>query len=347
MFVTERRDVETVLRDYGIRAEIKEIAELQRYHYERYDPDSKEVRLIVKISLETAPPLVIRFKNEADVTRELIESQCRFAEVMRQNGIATPPQYRTDGRFAKWYHIGEYDVIVTVEQFAENQLKLVDARTAEKTGALLAKMHNISEQNGLHVDNAVLFDPFAANDLFAYDDFQALGQQLQGDERVLFDRIVEKYNEYMELLSPLRACPRYAVQGDISDCNLYLAAPEEIGIFDFNRCGDNVLFCDAAMQAIFEARLMSYPENRGENWEDELLRAFWRGYCSVRAVSEEEWRLYAYLYAIVHAFWSQDIIWREDSLLNAHKAGDRETVRRRLGDIWQRLNELNDVTCRS
>lgn len=340
MFTIEHRDVETVLRDYGIPAALREITELQRYHYERYDPDSKEVRLIVKVSLEGVAPLVLRFKNENDVTAELIESQCRFAEVMRQNGIATPLQYRADGRFARWYHIGAYDVIVTVEQFVENQLKLVDARIAEQTGALLARMHNISERNGLHVDNTVLFDPFAANDLFAYEDFAALGDSLSGECRELFDRIVEKYREYMERLAPLRAYPRYAVQGDISDCNLYLAAPEEIGIFDFNRCGDNVLFCDAAMQALFEARLMSYAENGPEDTEAGRLAAFWRGYCSVRKVSQEEWRLYAYLCAIIRAFWSQDIIWREDSLLNAQEAGDTETVRRRLGDIWQRLNEV-------
>ena len=38
--------------------------------------------------------------------------------------------------------------------------------------------------------------------------------------------------------------------------NLYQAASGEIGVFDFNRCGDNNLFCDAVMQAVFEARLM-------------------------------------------------------------------------------------------
>lgn len=342
MFTIERRDVETVLRDYGIAAEIREITELQRYHYERYDPESREVRLIVKVSLDAAPPLVLRFKNENDVTLALMESQCRFAAAMGQNGIATPVQYQAGGHFANWYHIGGYEVIVTVENFVENQLKLVDIPTAEKTGVLLAKMHNIAERNGLHVDGAVLFDPFAPNDLFAYDDFAALGDSLSGECRELFDKIVEKYHAYMEILAPLRTYPRYAVQGDISDCNLYLAAPEEIGIFDFNRCGDNVLFCDAAMQSLFEARLMCYPDDCGEDAEARRLAAFWRGYCSVREVSEEEWRLYAYLRAIICAFWSQDLCWKEDSILNAHEAGDMDTVRRRLEDIWRRLG---DVRC--
>lgn len=340
MFEIKRSDVEAVLSDYGISAEIEDIIELQRYNYERCDPDSKEVRLIVKVTFADAPPVVVRFKNESDVTINLIESQCAFADTMRQNGIASPTQYRKNGSFANWYCIGGYDVIVTVERFIENELKLVDAHISEKTGELLAKMHNISEQNELHVDNAVLFDPFAINDLFAYDDFETLGDSLDGDLKELFDRIVLKYNEYMEILSPLKECPRYAVQGDISDCNLYLASENEIGIFDFNRCGDNVLFCDAAMQSVFEARLMTYPEDRAENFESELLSAFWRGYSSYRSVSENEWYLYSYLYAVINAFWSQDIRWKENSLLNAHEANDTETVGSRLTDILNRLNDL-------
>ena len=31
--------------------------------------------------------------------------------------------------------------------------------------------------------------------------------------------------------------------------------------------------------------------------------------------SEEQKRMYPYLYAIIHAFWSMDIKWKEDSLM--------------------------------
>lgn len=60
---------------------------------------------------------------------------------------------------------------------------------------------------------------------------------LENENKVLFDKIVNKYNAYMEILSPLKKYPR-AVQGDISECNLYLTSFGELGIFDFNRCGD-------------------------------------------------------------------------------------------------------------
>lgn len=342
MFNVKINDVENILKDYHIVSKIKKISELQRYNYENNNPDSKEVRLIIKVDLDGFFPLVVRFKNESDVTIELIEGQSHFADVLRNNGIITPYQYKSRGRFANPYKINGYDVIVTVEQFVENEIKIVDAETAEKTGALLAKIHTIAEENNLHVCNKVLFDPFEHNDLFDFKTFQSLESALDHKDKVLFDKIVNKYNAYMEILSPLKNYPRYAVQGDISDCNLYRTALGEIGIFDFNRCGDNILFCDAVMQAVFEARLMDYPENREDDFETKILTSFLDGYCSVCNFSEEQKSWYPYLYAIIDAFWSNDIRWSEDSLLNAHKNGDVESVHRWLLTIWERLTSSPD-----
>ena len=159
--------------------------------------------------------VVIRFKNESDVTIGLIESQSQFAYMMRNEGIATPYQYQTDGKFAKWYSIGSYDVIVTGEQFVENEIKVVDAMTARKTGELLAKMHIISEDKNIHIDNDVLFNPFTDNDLFDFGAFASLESVLEDEDKILFDKIVDKYNMYMDILTPLKKYPRYAVQGKL------------------------------------------------------------------------------------------------------------------------------------
>lgn len=337
MLIVDRSDIDTILKDFGSFGEVEYVSELERYHYEQHDPHSKEVRLIVKAGFASDSPLVIRFKNEADVTREIMESQSRFADELRKNGIITPRQYQSDGAFARWYDINGYHVLVAVEEFAENEITVVDAATAEKTGELLARMHSISEKNDLHVSNAVLFDPFAANDLFAAAFFLSLGSAFSGGDRALFDKIVQRYGAYMEVLSPLKAQPRYAVQGDISCCNLYRTCSGELGIFDFNRCGDNNLFCDAVMQAVFEARLMDYPDGAGDDIRPEVLTSFLRGYRSVRDFSEEQQNWYPYLYAVINAFWSSDIRWNEDSLVNAVKNGDTERAREWLAAIWQRL----------
>lgn len=82
----------------------------------------------------------MRFKNEKGVTKELIESQCLFADVLRQNGIDTPNQYRADGNFAKRYMIGGYDVIVTLESFVDNEIKIVNEEIAKKQVNSLQKL---------------------------------------------------------------------------------------------------------------------------------------------------------------------------------------------------------------
>jgi len=333
MFKITCEDIASILQDYGIVGRIRNFFELQRYHYERNDPNSREVRLIVKIELEDGVPLVIRFKNEDDVTIELVESQSQFADVLKNEGIITPMQYRSKGSYANWYTIGGYDVIVTLEQFVEKEIKVVDEITAKKTGELLAKTHNIAQQHNLHISNDVIFNPFEHNDLFDFDAFASLSRCLMGEDKTLFDKITDKYNTYMEVLAPLRKYPQYAVQGDISECNLFLTDEGDIGIFDFNRAGDNILFCDAVMQAIFEARLMDYPENIDEDYEAKILASFWDGYCSVRILSREEQEWYPYLCAIIYAFWNFDM----DSLLNAHKAGNSDGVRQWLEIIWKRL----------
>lgn len=341
MFIVDINDIENILKDYHIFSKIIQITELQRYDYENSNSEQKQVRLIIKADLEEFSSLVIRLKNESDVTIELIESQCEFADALSNNGVATPYQYKICDKFAKWYSINGYDVIATVEEFAENEIKTVDEVTARKTGKLLAAMHNISEANNLHIHNGVLFNFFERNELFDFETFSSIKSGLEDKDSVIFDSIVNKYNTYMNILSPLKECKKYAVQGDISNCNLYQNASEEIGVFDFNRSGDNILFCDAVMQAVFEARLMDYPKNKDNDFELKILMSFLEGYCSIRPFSEYEKKFFPYLYSIINAFWSSDIRWDKDSLLNQYKKGDSEGVHRRLIKIHEHL-ALND-----
>ena len=59
-------------------------------------------------------------------------------------------------------------------------------------------------------------------------------------------------------------------------------------MFDFNRCGDAVLYYDAVMQAIFEARLMDYPEELAGRQEVTILPAFLQGYHRERPFSRQQ-----------------------------------------------------------
>lgn len=346
MFEVTISDINSIISDYGIPYKALNYSELERYHYEKRDPDTKQVRLIVKAELENSEAVVIRFKNENDVTPELLESQSRFAFLLKENGIETPTLYAFNGSFAKWYSIGGYDVIVCVEQFVDGELDCVDTQTAFETGALLAKTHNIAESANFHVDNKVLFDPFEYNDLFSYIDFAAHEKELTEIDSALYRSITEKYNEHMKFLNPLKNEPRYAVQGDISNCNLYLTDDGTLGIFDFNRCGDNNLLCDCIMQAVFEARLMDYPEEYGDDCEGQILSAFLNGYHQQRPISQEQLSLFPRLYTIINAFWSADVKWNEDSLINSLEKSDIEAVREHMKSIYTKLNTPNAFAVR-
>lgn len=339
MFHVTKEEVQSILSDFWLFEPVEAITELQRYHYEKKDPLTREVRLILKVDRQKAEPVVVRFKNEQDVTRDLIEQQSAFAHLLFENGVETPRQYQANGCFTQWVTLGGYEVVVTVESFVQGEIHIVEEDTAEKTGALLARTHQIAEKNGVHVANPVLFDPLSDNDLFDFAAFCSHEAALRPLAPALYEQIVTAYETCRQKLFPFKAEPRYAVQGDISDCNLYKTARGDIGLFDFNRCGDNHLYFDTVMQAVFESQLMDYPVGYGEREKEKILAAFLRGYQSVRPFTQEQKETYPYFVAMIRAFWSMDIKWKENSLCQVVEREDWESARAWLQEIDRRLRE--------
>lgn len=339
MLSIEITDINPILEAYGAAPAIS-FEELQRYNYEDEGEDAKHVRLILKANLNDGSAVVVRLKNESDVTLEMIEQQCRFANLLYENGIPTPRQYSSNDSFANLYTVNGYELIVCVEDFAEGGITEVNAETAEKTGALLARTHNIAERFNAHVEADVLFDPFKLNDLFTVPEFDKVIPQEDSELREVSQKIMSLYNEYMEKLSPLKAEPSYAVQGDISDCNLYRTKDGGIGLFDFNNSGDCNLFCDAFMQAVFEARLMDYSEECRQNSEQIILPAFLKGYDSQRPFSALQKKLMPYLYAIIDAFWAAYTLWGKDGLQTAIYNKDNAQIKCCIYGILERISVL-------
>ncbi|MDO4387014.1 MAG: phosphotransferase [Clostridia bacterium] len=333
MFTVTKEQVASILRDFGMASEVAEFTELQRSHYEKDDPETKEVRLITKVGLANGKPLVVRFKNEEDVTLEIINAQSRFARLLAEHGVETPTVYAANGQYARWYALNGYDVIVTVEDFVPGEVRAVDAAIAEKTGGLLARMHNIAENADFHVQNDVLFDPLKANDLFSFEDFEAQKDVLSSLDKALYDDITRRHEELLQRVRVFENEPRYAVQGDISDCNLYQTDDGTIGVFDFNRCGDNVLYYDAIMQAIFEARLMVYAEELAGKQEEIILSAFLKGYHRERPFTRQQIEVFPCLYAIVSTFWRMDV----NRLINSIKTGKSDAAHEWMEKIQKRL----------
>ncbi len=336
MFQITVNDINIILKDYHIDAECSSYTELQRYDYEEDDPATKNVRLIVKVELKDGCSLVLRFKNEEDAPQDVIEAQSRFAALLYEQGIETPKAYVSDGLFTRLYTINGYDVVVTVEEFKEGEIRTVDPQTAEDTGELLARMHNTAEANDFHVKCEVLFDPLAPNDLFFYESFLKRKERLLEIDRDLYNSIVKKHDELISRIAPLGRETRYAVQGDISDCNLYRTEDGRIGVFDFNRCGDNSLFFDAVMQAVFESRLMDYPEELDGHQEEIIFSSFLKGYQHVCPFTAEQKQAFPYLYALITAFWGVDMKWADNSHTKTVDEADDATVRQWMKAISER-----------
>ena len=110
--------------------------------------------------------LLLSGSKRRNVTKKHIEAQCRFAVQLSKGGIKTPYIYHIDGHYANDYHINGYDVIVTIEDFCDGEVKAVDEKIARMTGVLLAQMHNVSEKMNLHVYDKVMFNPLLRNELF-------------------------------------------------------------------------------------------------------------------------------------------------------------------------------------
>ena len=334
MFNVTLQDLWQILSEYHITGKATGFSELQRYDHTNYFESSKEIRLIIKVIFEDRSPIVIRFKNEKNVTEEMIEKQSKFAETLFENGIPTPHNYSNSGRFAMTYHINDYDVIVTVEDFCEGEVKAVDVETARMTGELLAKMHDISERENLRLGMKTLFDPLDRNDLFDLLVFTENKDKLRGIDPALYDEIEQLKNSCMEKISVFGNEPRYAVQGDISDCNLYISGGR-LGVFDFNNSGDNVLFYDAAMQAVFEATLMDYREEASPEREKKILSAFLDGYESLRPFTDEQRKVFPYLYAILTAFELGRMCYDENSLEALIKDNRTDDIRECMKNMYE------------
>lgn len=218
------------------------------------------------------------------------------------------------------------------------EIQLVTDSTAYETGELLARMHTISEREALHVDNRVLFNPLTENDLFSSWYFEEKQEILSSVDPVLFQRITDTYTEYLKKIAQVQQKKLFAVQGDISQNNLYRSCSGELGVFDFNNSGDNDFFYDAVMQGVFEARLMDYPEGVSARESDSVLRSFFQGYTSVRPFTSEQIEVYPFLYAMPDAFWRMDILFEEDSLDSAVKEADMPRIRKHMQNVFERLS---------
>lgn len=70
IFTVDDDRVRSILHDYGIQDSMDTITELFRYNF-----SGREVRLILKVTFKNRASMVIKLKNEKDLSREVVEQQ--------------------------------------------------------------------------------------------------------------------------------------------------------------------------------------------------------------------------------------------------------------------------------
>jgi len=127
---------------------------------------------------------------------------------------------------------------------------------------------------------------------------------------------------------------------------LYITGGGQLGVFDFNNGGDNVLFYDAAMQAIFDATLMEYKEEASPERERRILSAFLAGYESLRPFTDEQRKVFPYIYAILTAFEMGRMSYDKDCLKELIQADRTDDIRECMKDIRECLSDLKEMPYR-
>lgn len=337
--MTESATVREILALYALDTSFDEQKE-----YIHYVGEDNLVKIILSVRLGSGERVVIKILRESEDIlreREKIEQQSTFSEFLRRHGIPTPKRYAAGGRYCNAYTYRDLHCNVTAEDWCGEELRYIDEEIAYRLGALLARMHELSLQNGCRIGCGTLFSAAYWNDVDAYDSFCKLTQ----DERL--DRAIVEHIKALrdEKLAALRAVwdtlPKAAVQGDISINNL-VCADEALRIFDYNNAGDEVLVSDLVMEGLLTAYEMDLPEGADESCREQIFPALLRGYLSVRHLREEEAAAAWTIYTLYHALWFTRVIYNENSLEKMLGRGAYDDANRLLAQMLADMHESDD-----
>lgn len=299
--------------------------------------DSQEVRLIVRVDLADGRALVVKLLREENVTQEGLTAQGAFSEHLRARGVDTPRRYRAGDALCLPLAVAGRQVLVTVEDFMPGEMTVVTEADVADIAALLARTHTIAEADGCHVAQPVIFDPLAENDLMDPEVFRELLPRLSEPQRRQGEATLHQREALMRSLAPLARRPRYAVQGDMSNCNLYRTPAGGLGCYDYNNCGNNTLLGDMALEAYLVCRLLDDPAPANDASDRSRLALFVAAYDAVRPLSAKDRQLLRQIAALTEGFWPWVIRWEDGSLHAALERGDGAAVDAILAQMAARL----------
>lgn len=331
----------SLIRDTLIRYGFDEKPAGTEYYIDYIDErtdDADYAKHILKATFDSRPPLVMKFTHE--LPHDVIERQSRFAEHLRARGIPTPRRYLCGEAYCAAACAGGLALDVTVEDWCGEELKRLDFHTARLIGALMARIHRISLEDGCRIGAATLFSAAEKNDVNRYDRFEKLCEDEHLDSS-LARRICALYWEKMARLSEKwPTLPVCAVQGDVSINNLHLGS-NGLVIFDFNNAGDVVPVSDAILEGLLTAYEMDLAAGLDDTDRPGLFLAFIQGYRTVRAFTPEELGAAWDIYTLYNGLWFTRITYAENSLEELLRRGEYGQANHLLSSIHADLTEAD------
>lgn len=337
-------DVSTVLQQYGIATGLIDTTYLIENYEKKINPRS---RVIVKAETENKESYIIKFILEEEHSQKLIEEQSIFSESIRENGINTPERFMKNGKYCTYFFKNALSYNVTVEKYIGEELNFIDNRIIEEIACLMAKMHNISQTNNLHIQGNTIWDLFdgTSDVLRGYKAFC----EYRNDDKYNFNLYnIDLYeniiNIYQERFSRIRLMwdrlPKFATQGDYSINNLTYKNGKIYGIFDYNIAGDEVLVSDMIIEGLFVSYEMDLDNSFTDDYKDKMFKLFVKKYMEHRRLNQDEVNIINDLYAVVFPFWWTRIIFDEDNSLKKYLDDNNvEKVNQFLKDTYRILKQ--------
>lgn len=336
-FCPTTEDLQSVLQAFGLPCRVENASTLLAYDYQREHPDSREVRLIVKVACQGGGAFVVKFIQEADHPQGLMERQAAFSEFLRSRGIPAARRYRAGEVFCPEMVVSGWQAVVSVEDFEPGELARMGLPEAGRIGALLGRIHRLSEEAGCRLFGSTLFDVQGRNDIALFDVFLSLQPRVPEGLLPLYREVEQGCRDRLAAVEEaLLGMPPYAVQGDISINNLFVNE-KGLGVFDFNNAGDVHLVSDLVLEGLLLCREMDYDQPWTPEYENEMFARYLEGYRSERRLLPAEEKALPHIQALGCALYMMQLRWDDGSLVHALRSGQREDAEALLSTMGRQI----------
>ena len=290
------QDLIACFRQFGIKKKIR------RWHILADGPDHPVpydvIRLIIFAELEgDTAKYVVKYIREPIFTTKIIENQCAYSDLLRDNGIQTPFRLMSDGHYCISYTKDGLRMDVTIEEWVGERPTHMTLELFEQVGRLLGRSHQVALEHNLKIGYCMIYDEVMTKDT----SYERIWKTIRHDFISPTDlkQILSLYEKRINIIKKnWTKLPRAAVQGDIYSCNNFTVRNGTLVMFDFNLAGDEVLIGDMLLcwfRTIFDENMQEDLKNIRR--EDLWLR-FIQAYQKERPFTEIEKQYLADAYAL-------------------------------------------------